>query len=117
MDFLSVVGTRPQIVKLSVIDDAFSKANIEHSYIDTGQHYDPSLSNEIQVDLGIKPPISNLRVGSHSHAIQTAKIMQALEEEIERHSPKTILVYGDTYSTIAMWLSAFSAKIRTIFAS
>ncbi len=112
MDFLSVVGTRPQIVKLAVIDDAFSKANIGHSYIDTGQHYDPSLSDEIQSDLGVKPPISNLRIGSHSHAIQTARIMEALEKEIDRCSPRTILVYGDTNSTIAATLVAVKMGIK-----
>jgi len=112
MDFLSVVGTRPQIIKLAVIDDAFSKAGIDHSYIDTGQHYNPELSNNIQEELGLKKPVANLRVGSHSHAVQTARIMESLEAEIFRYSPKTILVYGDTNSTIAATLVAVKMGIR-----
>jgi len=112
MDFLSVVGTRPQIVKLAVIDDAFSKIGVGHSYIDTGQHYDSSLSNDIQNDLGIKSPIVNLKVGSHTHAVQTARIMERLEAELSRLLPKTLLVYGDTNSTIAATLVAVKMGIK-----
>jgi UDP-N-acetylglucosamine 2-epimerase (non-hydrolysing) len=95
-----------------VIDDAFSKIGVSHSYIDTGQHYDSSLSNDIQNDLGIKSPIINLKVGSHTHAVQTARIMERLEVELSRLSPKTLLVYGDTNSTIAATLVAVKMGIK-----
>ena len=110
--FLSVIGTRPQLMKLAPIIEAFDGLGMSHDYIDTGQHYDPTLSADIQKDLGIKKPIANLRVGSHSHAVQTAKIMERLESELVQLKPETLFVYGDTNSTLAATLVAVKIGIR-----
>lgn len=112
MTFLSIIGTRPQIVKLAPIYEAFVDAGVSHSYIDTGQHYDAALANNVQSELGIPDPLKNLKIGSHSHAVQTAKIMEALDFEIDQIKPTTILVYGDTNSTIAATLVAVKKGIR-----
>jgi UDP-N-acetylglucosamine 2-epimerase (non-hydrolysing) len=110
--FLSVIGTRPQLVKLAPICDAFNSLAEEHEYIDTGQHYDDKLSRDVQLDLDLPDPIVNLSVGSHSHAKQTALIMEKLDIEIDRFSPDTVLVYGDTNSTLAATLVAVKKNIR-----
>jgi UDP-N-acetylglucosamine 2-epimerase (non-hydrolysing) len=110
--FLSVIGTRPQLVKLAPICDAFNLLGEKHEYIDTGQHYDEKLARDVQLDLDLPDPIVNLSVGSHSHAKQTALIMQKLEIEIDRFNPDTVLVYGDTNSTLAATLVAVKKNIR-----
>jgi UDP-N-acetylglucosamine 2-epimerase (non-hydrolysing) len=110
--FLSVIGTRPQLMKLAPIIEAFEEFGMNHDYIDTGQHYDPALSIDIQADLGIKQPLSNLKVGSHSHAVQTARIMEHLENQLLQLRPETLLVYGDTNSTLAATLVAVKMGIR-----
>lgn len=110
--FLSVIGTRPQLVKLAPICDAFNSVDGKHEYIDTGQHYDEKLSRDVQLDLDLPDPIVNLSVGSHSHAKQTALIMEKLDIEIDRFNPDTVLVYGDTNSTLAATLVAVKKNIR-----
>ncbi|MFC8922697.1 non-hydrolyzing UDP-N-acetylglucosamine 2-epimerase [Cellulosimicrobium sp. NPDC057127] len=106
MKILSVVGARPQFVKLAPIDRALRDAGHEHVIVHTGQHYDPALSQVFFDDLGIAAPDLNLEVGSGSHATQTARMLPGLEDAIERHRPTWVLVYGDTNSTLAATLAA-----------
>ena len=100
MRIVSVVGARPQFVKLAAMHLALSK-RAYHSIIHTGQHYDPMLSDIFFSNLDIPHPDVNLSVGSGSHASQTASIITALEPELERLDPTWLVVYGDTNSTIA----------------
>ncbi len=98
---LSVIGTRPQYLKLYSILNSYKNQGIEHEYIDTGQHYSDNMSNVFVTELGLPKPVFNLGVGSDSHANQTAKIMTRLEEKLLAIKPAGIVVYGDTNSTLA----------------
>ena len=80
MKVISVVGARPQFVKLAPIDHAFKASGIEHVIIHTGQHYDPEMSESFFSELNISPANFNLGVGSGSHAEQTASMMVGLEK-------------------------------------
>ncbi len=106
MRVLSVVGARPQFVKLAPIADAAAAAGHEHVIVHTGQHYDPMLSDVFFRDLGIAPPDAHLGVGSGSHGVQTGAILAQMDEVLERFSPDCVLVYGDTNSTLAATVSA-----------
>ncbi|WP_127573983.1 non-hydrolyzing UDP-N-acetylglucosamine 2-epimerase [Georgenia faecalis] len=106
MKILSVVGARPQFVKLSPIAAALSAAGHEHVIVHTGQHYDAALSDVFFADLGIPRPDVNLHVGSGSHAEQTGAMMPGLERAMLEARPDWVLVYGDTNSTIAGTLAA-----------
>ena len=101
MRVLSIVGARPQFVKLGPIDAAMREAGVEHVIVHTGQHYDPLLSDVFFEDLGISAPAEHLGVGSGSHGVQTGRIMEALDPVLEKHQPDWVLVYGDTNSTLA----------------
>jgi UDP-N-acetylglucosamine 2-epimerase (non-hydrolysing) len=103
---LSVVGARPQFVKLSAIADEFRANDVEHVIVHTGQHYDPLLSDVFFRDLGIPAPDESLGVGSGSHGVQTGAMLGALDHVLARHQPDWVLVYGDTNSTLAATLSA-----------
>ena len=106
MRVISVVGARPQFVKLAPVAHAFAKAGIEHVIVHTGQHYDPMLSDVFFKDLGIPAPDVHLGVGSGSHGVQTGAMLAAMDEVFERYQPDWVLVYGDTNSTLAGALSA-----------
>jgi len=106
MKVISVVGARPQFVKLAPIDKALRASGHEHVIVHTGQHYDPDMSDNFFTDLGISPPRINLEVGSGSHAKQTASILAGLEEVFIAQKADWILVYGDTNSTLAAAIAA-----------
>lgn len=103
---MSVVGARPQFVKLAPVAEALSAAGHEHIIVHTGQHYDPMLSDVFFRDLGIPDPDAHLGVGSGSHGVQTGAMLAQMDEVLERFEPDTVLVYGDTNSTLAAAVSA-----------
>ncbi|WP_311198424.1 non-hydrolyzing UDP-N-acetylglucosamine 2-epimerase [Microbacterium sp. p3-SID336] len=111
MKILSVVGARPQFVKLAPIHHAARAAGVEHVIVHTGQHYDPLLSDVFFDDLGIGAPDVHLGVGSGSHGVQTGAMLAALDAVFDEHRPDWVLVYGDTNSTVAAALSAVKLHI------
>lgn len=107
MMVLSVVGARPQFVKLGPIAAEFGRHDaIEHVIVHTGQHYDPSMSDIFFQELGIPAPDVHLGVGSGSHGVQTGAMLAGLDEVLDEYRPDWTLVYGDTNSTIAATLAA-----------
>ncbi|MFN8079446.1 MAG: UDP-N-acetylglucosamine 2-epimerase (non-hydrolyzing) [Kineosporiaceae bacterium] len=111
MKVLSVVGARPQFVKLAPVAAAFAATSagpgagpgesIEHVIVHTGQHYDALMSDAFFADLHIPAPDVHLGVGSGSHGAQTGAMLAAMDEVLTTHSPDWVLVYGDTNSTLA----------------
>ena len=106
MKVLSIVGVRPQFVKLAPIDLALRQRGHEHVIVHSGQHYDRPMSQAFFDDLSIAPPVTNLGLGSGSHAHQTAGILAALDPVFEEHRPDWTLLYGDTNTTLAGALAA-----------
>ena len=112
MKILSVVGARPQFVKLAPIARAARQAGVDHVIVHTGQHYDPMLSDVFFRDLGIPDPDVHLGVGSGSHGVQTGAILGALDAVLDEHRPDWVLAYGDTNSTLAAAVSAVKLHRR-----
>lgn len=108
---MSVVGARPQFVKLAPIATAIAAAGHEHVIVHTGQHYDPMLSDVFFRDLGIPAPNEHLGVGSGTHGVQTGAILASMDDVIKRYAPDCVLVYGDTNSTLAATLSAVKLHV------
>lgn len=111
MKITSVVGARPQFVKLAPIAAAFEAAGIEHEIIHTGQHYDALMSDVFFDDLKIPQPNLHLGVGSGSHGAQTGEMLAALDQAFTSSDTDWVLVYGDTNSTLAAALAAVKLHI------
>ncbi len=111
---ISVVGARPNFMKIAPIHKAFQKYNgkIKHLICHTGQHYDENMSKVFFEDLELPEPDFYLGVGSGSHAEQTARIMIEFEKILLAQKPDLIIVVGDVNSTIACTLVATKLKIK-----
>lgn len=104
MKIVSIVGARPQFVKMAIICsavDAVGDPSLEHRIIHTGQHYDAAMSDVFFEDLGIGAPHHHLGVGSGSHGEQTGEMLKRLEPVLMCEQPDWVLLYGDTNSTLA----------------
>src|SRR2546426_1599917 len=113
MRIVSVVGARPNFMKLAPVDRELAKrGDVEHVIVHTGQHYDPEMSDAFFEELWIPAPDYHLGVGSGSHAAQTAAVMQRLEPVLTRLQPDVVLVYGDVNSTLAAALVAAQLGLR-----
>jgi UDP-N-acetylglucosamine 2-epimerase (non-hydrolysing) len=108
---ISVVGARPQLVKLAPIAAAMDGTGHEHRIVHTGQHYDADLSDVFFAGLGIPDPDLHLGVGSGSHGAQTGAMLTALDPIFDAERPDWVLVYGDTNSTIAATLAAVKLHV------
>ena len=106
MKVISIVGARPQLIKLAPIAAAFAETRHKHMIVHTGQHYDADLSDVFFTGLGIPDPDVHLGIGSGSHGVQTGKALAALDSVLMAEKPDWVLVYGDTNSTLAGALSA-----------
>jgi UDP-N-acetylglucosamine 2-epimerase (non-hydrolysing) len=111
MRVLSVVGARPNFMKLAPVDRELVKRGVEHVIVHTGQHYDPGMSDAFFEQLWIPSPDYDLGVGSGSHAQQTAAVMQRLEPVLTELRPDLVLVYGDVNSTLAAALVAAKLQV------
>ncbi len=102
------MGARPNFVKMAPVIAALRGRlpDASHIAVDTGQHYDHELSSLLIDELGLPEPDHRLGVGSGTHALQTARIMERLEPVIESERPDLVIVCGDVNSTLAVALTA-----------
>ena len=103
LKILNIVGARPNFMKIAPIVREMRRRADEFQplIVHTGQHYDEAMSDSFFHDLGIPAPDFHLEVGSHSHTVQTARIMMAFEPVVLQEKPDWVLVVGDVNSTIA----------------
>lgn len=112
---LCVVGARPNFMKIAPLMRAFAKEpRLAAVLLHTGQHYDQAMKASFFEQLDIPEPAVDLGVGSGSHAVQTAHIMQGFEPELDRLAPGAVLVVGDVNSTIACALVAAKKGVPVI---
>ena len=118
MKILSVVGARPNFMKISPFIRAIEKHNhenkgvIQHILVHTGQHYDVRMSEAFFIALGIPDPDINLEIGSGSHAEQIGYTMVAFEKVLLEHKPDWVVVVGDVNATLACSVIAKRLNIK-----
>jgi len=112
MKILSVVGTRPNFMKISALVDEFKKHNVEHILVHTGQHYDKEMSKLFFDELELPKPDINLGVGSGTYGGQIGNIIIKLEKVLTEEKPDLVIVVGDVNSTFAGALIAKQLGIK-----
>ncbi len=119
MKIISVVGARPNFMKIApfiraieVHNKEYPNEGVEHILVHTGQHYDESMSGAFFEDLGIPHPDINLNVGSGTHAEQVGQTMIAFEKVLKDEKPDWVVVVGDVNATLACSVTAKKEWIK-----
>ena len=111
MKIMTIIGTRPEIIKMAPIIAEINEREINQVVLHTGQHYDEEMSDNFFRDLEIPTPDYNIHVGSGSHGKQTGRMMEGIEEIIMKEKPDIVLVQGDTNAVLAGALVAAKLHI------
>src|SRR5919109_1540656 len=110
MRFASIVGARPQFIKVAVVSNVLRQHH-EERIIHTGQHYDYNMSAQFFEELTIPAPDYHLDCGSGTHGAQTGRMLEAIEQVLLQERFDWVIVYGDTNSTLAGALAAAKLHI------
>ena len=111
---VTIIGARPQIIKAAAVSRAVQahfSSQIEEHILHTGQHYDSNMSEVFFRELGVPEPMYNLHVGSASHGVQTARMIEGIEAVRMQTHYDGVLVYGDTNSTLAAAVAASKLQV------
>jgi len=113
MKIVYVVGARPNVVKMAPVISALRRRMpaARHVIVHTGQHYDREMSEIFFEELGVPAPDHLLGVGSGTHAVQTARVLERLEPVLEAERPDLVIVSGDVNSTLAAALTTVKLGI------
>ncbi|MFW9829603.1 MAG: non-hydrolyzing UDP-N-acetylglucosamine 2-epimerase [Promethearchaeota archaeon] len=107
-----IMGTRPEIIKLSPVLRELKNQNFNYEIVFTDQHYDSVLSKNFFNELKLDKPKYYLKIGRENPASQTANAIIGIEKILKKHTPDLVLVQGDTNSSLAGALTAVKLSIK-----
>lgn len=112
MNIITIVGARPQFIKAAALSAMLLRyAGVQERLLHTGQHFDDNMSSVFFRELGIPAPDWNLGVSGGLHGAMTGAQLAGIEEVLVNERPDTVLLYGDTNSTLAGALAAAKLHI------
>lgn len=118
MKILTILGARPQFIKAATVSRAIKEFNaaerslMHEVIVHTGQHYDANMSDVFFEEMDIPKPQYSLGCGGLEHGAMTGRMLERIEEILEKEKPDSVLVYGDTNSTLAGALAASKMHIQ-----
>jgi len=104
-----IIGTRPEIIKLSPIIRLAKKSSTD--VIFTGQHYDYDMGLQFIEELNLRTPDYKLKLSNRNPAYQTAEMIQKLAKIFMNTNPDTVIVEGDTNTVLAASIASLKSKI------
>lgn len=107
-----ILGTRPEIIKISAVIRECKKQGLDYFILHTGQHYSYNLDKIFFDELELPEAKYNLDVGSGSHAEETGKMLTGIEKVLKEEKPDVVLVEGDTNTVLAGALAAAQLHIK-----
>lgn len=112
MKICIVLGTRPEIIKMSPVVRECERRGLNFFILHTGQHYSYSMDGAFLEQLRLPKSRHNLEVGSGSHAEQTGKMLVGIERVLKSEKPDVVLVEGDTNTVLAGALASAKLGIK-----
>jgi UDP-N-acetylglucosamine 2-epimerase (non-hydrolysing) len=106
-----ILGTRPEIIKMSPVVRELDGAKADYFVLHTGQHYSANMDRVFFDDLSLRPPERNLKVGSGSHGEETGKMLIGIEKALVDEGASGVLVEGDTNTVLAGALAASKLRV------
>jgi len=113
MKIVSIVGTRPNFMKIAPLVEEFKRRNIGHFLVHTGQHYYPEMTKLFFDDLELPEPDQNLGIPAHLRAdAQKDAIKSSIKKVLEKQKPDLVIVVGDVNSSVAGAMAANEMGIK-----
>ncbi len=107
-----IVGTRPEMIKMSPIIRECDNRGLDHFIIHTNQHYSYRMDKIFFEELNLPEPKYNLEIGSGSHGKQTGMMLIEIEKALLKEKPDIVLVEGDTNTVLAGALGANKCNLN-----
>ncbi len=112
MKIAVILGTRPEIIKMSPVIKELERRGAEYFVLHTGQHYDFTMDKIFFEELDLDPEMMNLDIGSGAHGEMTGRLMGGIEKILLERKPDVVLVQGDTNTVLAGSLVAVKLHIK-----
>lgn len=108
---MTIVGNRPQFIKMTAVNRELERRSLQQVVVHTGQHYDRQMNHVFFDELAIRAPDVQLAINGRTHGAMTGQLLEQIEAILLKLEPRSVLVYGDTNSTLAASLAAVKMSI------
>src|SRR3972149_9136057 len=107
-----ILGTRPEIIKMSPVIREFERRGMEYFILHTGQHYSYNMDRVFFEQLKLPEAKYNLEAGSGAHGEQTGKMLAGIEKVLMKEKPEAVMVQGDTNTVLAGAIAAAKLHVK-----